>query len=223
MKKSEIISGSILEVPLEKDYGYGYIKLIFSDDLLPSRNIDRIVKPYNLFRSESLDKSDFIKEIFETDDLVMYPLLMIDFPNVRGEHKWIFKGIADLTEEDRIIPDYLNIGMHRKFCSKTILEETNSEFGCALVRDFQDKRIYTKEYEKIKHIGQFIHSSSRAIRSLLTMFWMDKRKDSIKEFYTKSEFEKDFWLRFTYRKIVDYDLDFTQINCKDRMRPKIEN
>lgn len=221
MKKKDIITGSILEVPLEKEYGYGYTKLIFSKDIQPDSDDNTIIKVYNLFRKESLSKQDFKKEIFETDDLALYPLLTRGYPNVRGEHKWILKGFSNLTEEDRIIPDYLNIGMHRKFCTETIKEATRGKYGCPLIRNFDMKRIAIKNFEAIKHIGQWIHSSTRAIRTTMTMYWIHRNGDSIRNYYTKEDFGNNFWLEFTEDRIKDYDIDFTEIKHKNRLKAQI--
>ncbi len=102
--KRDIVTGSVLEILLEKEYGFGYVKLIFSQNVQPEYFDNAIIKFYNIFRRGILNKEDFNKENFETDKLAMCPLIVSGFLNVRGEHKWIFKGLSDLTQEDKMIP-----------------------------------------------------------------------------------------------------------------------
>ncbi|MDN5213102.1 hypothetical protein QQ020_13630 [Fulvivirgaceae bacterium BMA12] len=65
MKKTDIITGSVLEVPLEKQYGYGYVKLIFSKDIQPDFFDHILIKVYNLFRKESLHKKELKKKFLK--------------------------------------------------------------------------------------------------------------------------------------------------------------
>ncbi|MEL7376283.1 MAG: hypothetical protein AAFN65_04940, partial [Bacteroidota bacterium] len=65
-------------------------------------------------------------------------------------------------------------------------------------------------------------SAPKAIRTLLTMFWMNKNEDSIIDFYSKEDFENDFWLSYSQNRILNYDIDFSKINHAGRLKVKIE-
>jgi len=220
MKKSDIKTGAILEIPLEKGMGYGYAKLIFSKDVQPNHTDQKIVKVYNLLRKEPIKKEEFHPSQFETDNLAMYPFLMHSFPNMRGEHKWVYKGMANLTYEDHIIPDYLNTNTSKTFNTSSIKDSCTSEYGCAIIRNFEMYRIFTKDFETIKHVGQWSHYSPRAIRTIVTMYWMKTQNRSISDFYTEEEKNSNFWIDIFQNRIEEYDIDFKEINSADRLQPK---
>lgn len=113
----------------------------------------RIIKPYYVHRDKPMKKKDFKKELFETDNLFLYPLLMHSFFNIRGKNKWIFKGVADLTKEDKINPDYLSLRNHRSL-EEIKREAEHPKYGCGIIRNFQAKPIYTRDIDAIKHLGK---------------------------------------------------------------------
>jgi len=170
MKKVDIKTGAILEIPLEKEYGYGYIKIIFSRDIKSDTFNFPIIKVYNLYNKNKISANEINLNSFDNDELVLYPLLMFGFPLFRGKFKWEVKGYGNLTEEDKLIPDFLKIGTKKEFCLSTIKEETKSESGCLLIRDFNMEPIQIRNYELIKDIGQWFHFSPKAIRKLITMY-----------------------------------------------------
>ena len=223
MKKTDIKTGAILEIPLEKEYGYGYIKLVFSKDINPNLIGILVIKVYNLFRKKRLSEAEFDSNFFTTDDLVIYPLLMIGFPIFRGKNKWILKGYAKLTEEDKVIPDYLKIELDKKFCKSTIKQETESENGCLLIRNFQNPPIQIRNFEIVKHIGQWIHYSPKGIRKLVSMFWMNKNGEAIREFYTNEEFNTNAWSKLIYDTIIyNNDCNFITGIGKRRLKAEIK-
>ena len=219
MKKSDIKTGAIWEIPLEKDYGYAYAKLIFSKDVQPDYFDYRIIRVYNRYRAEPLPKREFVPEAFATDDLALYPLLASGFPNVRGPHKWRFLGHAPLTEEDRIIPDYADIGMHERYHSDSIREWTTTEFGCAIIRNFENYRIYTKDFASIRHLGFWVHQHPRMIRSCVTMYWMHRHGTPLHDHYSNDELNNNYQFHRAARRVLDYDVDFTQVTRSDRLQP----
>jgi len=219
MKKSDIKTGAIFEVPLAKNFGFGYVKIIFSKDIQPQYFDHLIVKAYNIYSKEKLNEISFNKEIFESDDLLLFPLLMMGLPYIKGEKKWFFKGYAELTEEDKIIPDFIHI-MKQPPSYDFVEAKCSSENGCMIVRNFQNKRIQIKDYESIKHLGFWNLATPVALQNLLTMVWMKFNNVDILDFYKKSDFDKNFWLEYTYNFVMDNDLDFRNIRFDGRLKVK---
>lgn len=77
--KKDIQSGAVMEVPLHAGKGFGYVELILSEDICQHGIYCMIVKIYNKYDSSPLSQSDFKAEEFETDDLLVYPYLIILF------------------------------------------------------------------------------------------------------------------------------------------------
>jgi hypothetical protein len=221
MGKADFKTGALLEIPLEKEYGYGYAKLIFSEDIQPNLINLPIIKVYNRFSKERINESEFDRIIFESDDLVMYPLLMIGYPTFRGKLKWIIKRNSELTAEDKVIPDYLKIEMKRSFCQSIIQQEAESKNGCLLVRNFQSETIPIKDINLIAHVGQWIHYPPKGIRKLISMFWINQNGESISEYYTEEELKTNEWNKIIYNKTINNNnIEF--INAKGKRRLKVE-
>lgn len=217
MKKTDIISGSILEIPLDKNYGFGYIKLIFLGDIVPRARDYKIIKPYNILRKVQMNKNEYVQEKFETDDIFMFPLLMHGFPNIRGPKKWSYVGQTNLTLEDKVCPDFLSTGTH--LSKENLLEELDNNYGVQVIR-FPEDDIYIKDYDAIFHLGKWQHSSPEAIRTLLTMQWMKKNDENILDYYTESDFKEDFWLGYAYNQIMLQHIDFMEIKFKNRLKAR---
>lgn len=221
MKKTDIKTGAILEIPLEKGYGYGYVKLIFSKDIQPDLIHFPIIKVYNLFRNQRLNKDEFNSIFFETDKLVMFPLLMLGFPIFRSKFKWDIKGYAELTEEDEVIPDYLNIEIGKEFSQSTIKVETESENGCLLIRNFQVVPTPVRDFELIKHVGQFFPYSPKGIKKMISMYWMNQNGEAIKNYYTDEEFNTNGLNKLIHNNImINNNIEFLKSKKNRRLKSK---
>lgn len=219
--RKEIISGTIMEIPLEKNFGYGYVKLIFAGDILSGKT-EFIAKIYNLYRKNSCPKEEFKPREFETDDLFLYPLLMIGYPRLRGDAKWRYMGLSSLTEEDKVIPDYR---MDRLFRGSTLEELENdcrfSSFGCAIVRKLmKDPGLsFTRDFDSIKHIWRWSHYASTGIRTIASLFWMREfRVDPLTK-YSKEELEKGYWT--LVKQVENYGVDFRSVKRANRLHATI--
>jgi len=61
MNVVDLKSGSVLAIPLDKDYGFAYCKLIFTKDIHPNYSENLIVKIYD---SHTREKVDFFDKDF---------------------------------------------------------------------------------------------------------------------------------------------------------------
>jgi hypothetical protein len=183
-KIADIKSGSIFEIPLAKNLGFAYAKLIFTKDINPDIFENLIVKIYDQYTKEKL--INFDKSLFESDKILFFPWLSLGFPPLRGPKKWRLLGYADLTAEDNIIPDYV----HLFHDHTTVEEEYNNEYGICYVRDFQNKRIYTKNIDNVTHLGRWCYRDPYSMTHTLTMYYGKKMGLSLKDIYSNEEIEK---------------------------------
>jgi hypothetical protein len=219
VKKTDIISGSIFEIPLEKEFGYGYVKLIFTKDVQPDYFDLKLIKPINHFRKKPVDIRTFDLTILETDDLLIFPITMHGFPKLRGSDKWNFIGVSSLTEEDQIIPDFLD--EFGNLSPEDIERIAESEYGFSIVRNGQNKRLYTKDFDLIRHLGKWERSSPNAIRTLLTMTWILEQKEDISKYYSDIDYTNDFWLGYTRNKVLNGNKEFINLKKVERLKAKI--
>ena len=221
MKKTDIISGSILEIPLDKGFGYGYVKIIFLQDVKPDCRLDQaIIKPYNIFRKDPLPNDEFKSALFETDDLLLFPLLLNGFPKIRGDKKWVLKGNSALTDEDKIIPDFIDLGFMKPLTRESIRDACNSEYGCRVIVENDKGFEYVNSFERIQHLGKWQHVNPDGIRLILTMTWMKKHNEDISSYYTQSDIDDNFWIPFAYREVVESDIEFSSSKFPGRLNIK---
>lgn len=225
MNKADIKSGAIFEIPLDKDFGFGYVKLVFQEDIITDcLRKDIYVKIYNLFQEDSMNKSDFNSELFETDDLLLFPMLLMGAPRLRGNKKWRFLGFSKLTDEDKTAPDYVQVGMMSPLTQKKISNECDTEYGCRVVfgnekngkngKSFE----YIKDFNRINHLGQWQHTNSDGIRMILTMTWMKNKSKNIRDYYSEEDYKNDFWLEYAQNIVETSDFDFSKVTFDGRLK-----
>ena len=203
--KKDILTGSIMEVPLVGNLGFGYVKVIFTYDIAPEYFGNIIYKIYNKFSKQS-KKGKFISEEFENDEIIIYPLLGSSYPPLRGKDKWYHLGISQLTEEDKILPDYL-IGNYLMWNNKGVIDLEKlkntceeSKFGVSLVRNFANKSIMTRDFQAIKHIGVWSHWDAKLIGKMVSINYIKLNSLNLKDFYSDEEYKNDYWLRMVTNK-----------------------
>jgi hypothetical protein len=173
-------TGSIFEVPLEKDLGFAYVKIIIAAS-------NFIVKPFN-FHSTEPGKIG-IESFNDISDLC-YPMLMWSDPRRRGVGKWRMVGVAELSERDHSVPDF-------KANRTSGFWQTNQwdKLPWDIVRNCDTHQlIFNVEYRSIRHLGIWQHGGSDAIRTKLSFFWIKKMGKNYRDYYNEEE-TKDFWLK----------------------------
>ena len=168
-----------------------------------------------------MSNGEFKSSLFESDDLLLFPLLLNGFPKIRGEKKWTVKGKSMLTNEDRVIPDFIDLGFMQPLTQESIKKACNSEYGCRVVVSENDTGFeYIKNFEKIKHLGKWQHVGPDGIRLILTMAWMKKYNENISNYYPQADIDKNFWIPFAYREVIECDMDFSSIKFEGRLNIK---
>lgn len=222
--RKDLISGSVMEIPLDKNKGYAYVKLIQIQKLSPDSFGTFIVKVYDKFSAHSIEKGQFYPKEFETDNLLVYPLLLNNFPPLRGEIKWKLLGYSGLTIEDGIIPDYI-LDSNFGGISKLELKEMciKSKYGCGIIRNFENKAKFTRDFDSVCHLGIWSHYSSHGLRMLLTMIWIVKNGSIISDIYSDKDFQNNYWGRIFKDQVLKREIDFRKVPRKNRFRAKITN
>jgi hypothetical protein len=174
-------TGSIFEVPLEKDLGFTYVKIIIA-----ASNI--IVKPFNF---HTIGPGKIGIESFNDIGELCYPLLMWADPRKRGVGRWRMIGVAELTEGDRGVPDF-------KANRTSGFWQTNQwdKLPWDVIKNCDPHQMnFNIEYSAIRHLGIWQHAGSDAIRTKLSLFWIKKLHKHFSDFYTEEELAKNFWLK----------------------------
>ncbi len=210
-KISDIKSGSVFEVPLEKGNGFAYVKLIFTKDINHDIEDNLIVKTYDYHSKEKLDILD--KLFFESDKLLFFPWCSLGLPPLRGQKKWRLLGYADLTDEDKIIPDYLSL--RGGIGDEVSLEESiKSEYGICYIEDLGSRLLYTKTIDKVEHLGNRLLRSPSAMVETLTLYYAKKEGKSLRDVYTEDELNNNFWIEINWNLLL---ADKVDINSKPKL------
>ena len=171
MNKSDIKSGNVFAVPLLQDFGYAYVKLIQAEDCVPRpTHYKRLLKMYNRFEKQLNLNIDL--KYFETDDILLAPIILSGTPPLRGKDKWIHLGDSKLTEEDRSVPHFHEAyqgGVYQK--AYTDLLESK---GSITYFTEEGVRRPVKHFSQVQHLRSYIHSSALGVQCQLSVFWMDR-------------------------------------------------
>lgn len=178
----DLKNGAIFELALDGGIGYGYVKMLFSSELGKEVDFDMfIIKIYNVFSETSMKKS-FDAKLFETDDLITFPPNMYFRPVLRGKDSWKYIGQSKLTEEDYILPDYID--GHDFEATKEDVKNRIEQMGQqSLIHNFMNKRMYSSSYDDVKHLGFWSSQCSEAINRFLSIYWLKKRGIDPYKFY----------------------------------------
>ncbi len=178
-------SGSIFEIPLQFNYGFGYGKYINISHII-GRQFDANL--FRVFDFVSQKPIGNIRDIIKYD-LLLGPLILIGTPPVRGQHKWKFIG-SNLKESDLNIPDY-KYTLHFPY----IVEDESSIGPWSYTRNITEvsKPI---SYEKVKHLEQPTLHAPDQIASRIVMEMMRKSNiDPMIFFKDEEEYIKRVYLK----------------------------
>ncbi|PWJ30136.1 Imm26 family immunity protein [Sediminitomix flava] len=177
-------NGAVFEVELDGGIGFGYVKMLFSDQLGHEIEFDHfIIKIYNIYSDTSL-KKDFTPSLFETDDLITSPPNMFFRPVLRGRDSWKYIGESELTEEDFILPDYIG-GRGFTDTKDDVRSRIESGGQESIIHNFMNKRMYSRDFNDIKHLGFWRSQCSEAINRFLSIYWMNEKGMNPYEYYKK--------------------------------------
>lgn len=180
METEKVIVGTVWEVPLELDLGYGYLKLIDSCYL---DSWGWLVYIYDLNRRDQWKGKDI--STFNDIDYLTSPLLGFHNPPQRGEKRWKKLGILPLLNEECLLPEF-------KAYQNKLLSPHEQKWSVTIGGSAQYANKYgDRDYETVKHLGCFGHKSLRVFSHRVTMEWLRKLGMDY-NYYEANEVDSDF-------------------------------
>lgn len=221
--RKDIRTGIVMEIPLKNKFGFGYVRLIFSEEI--NQNVDNnlIVKVYDKYSKESIKENFQISE-FKNDNLLIYPLLLSSYPKLRGDNKWVKLGEIELTEEDKILPDFIQNWKFGEIDNLSLkIECTKTKRGCGLIRNFAGQITYTKDYESLKHMSHWFHYGSSAIEEIVTENLIYLKEAQIENEIREIWESNNQFIQIAKSKASKRNKDIRQLDFNERMKAKIVN
>lgn len=179
---------SLLQIKLEKDLGYFYA--VFHRGRGKLSTVNNFIYVY--FPHFSDDKGDWRKIDFTSYDLLMNPVQISGWPNIRGKHK--VKVIKVLEEKEVLFfrPAYIR-GVFASRTGEDDEEET--------IEDFNEYS-YSYPYYRVKHLPMNSTCNSNSFIMLVTLVWIRENDWDISDFYSEAERKEDFWIDFAWDEIM---------------------
>ncbi|WP_321514932.1 Imm26 family immunity protein [Marinifilum fragile] len=186
-------NGTILEIPLKKDFGYAYGKLLYLDiDINNIIDTELIIKIYNLYSAKQIN---LIPEDFKNIDYKPQSILPMDKPKLRGKNKWKIIGSLDVLPDDEIVPEF-------KSNYSIINADYNTDISSLdwfTIRNLDPtNNSKVNNYNDIKHLGTYIQLRQELIAHKLTFDSMFQKGINPLHFYTKDDFENIIGLSMMY-------------------------
>lgn len=169
MSRKNIVQGTILEVPLLENLGYGYVQIVLPHEFA---EVEESVSIYPKdIRSKTNSKKYSLEEISNTP-ILSHPYLMMDYPVTRGRNKWEIIGTSPIADDLKFVPDF-------KYCPKYAVKAIENESlvdSWHFVRNFYPNDSYqnSTEYNNVKHLRRWLLFNQKAIQIALTLEWMKK-------------------------------------------------
>lgn len=182
METFEIQAGDIFEIKLEKSYGYTYLKYL--NVAIGEIKSGWAMMPLNVLSSEPLDIS-----LIDNAPL---------FNNILGMGSIKFKGkfkqkIIGKVSQGLIWDPFIT--RHSRF-SLTNPYDANERWWILL--DANQSSIKYMPFEQIMHLSLGFTTGIKEWITILTMIWIRRNGENIKDYYSEEEFNKDPWLQFNY-------------------------
>jgi hypothetical protein len=175
--------GCLVEIPLLKDCGYAYAKIILPYQFNIEASRCLILKVFDYHRDTTIDiKTINFIEDFNSYDLLTNPLLLLGTPKLRGKDKCKILGYLPLRDEDFILPDF-KIPFGKGIL---ISEYEDSIPEWFVVSNLDVNKAYKRgvfPYEKVKHLEIWQHNSYYSLRMRITMEWLRKEGKKIEDYF----------------------------------------
>ncbi|MEA5427526.1 hypothetical protein [Arcicella lustrica] len=155
--------GMLWEVPMTQNLGYAYVQTIC---LAEFGHIGTVVKVLN-YRSDK-PRKEKTTTFFEQFDFLSTPILGINPPPQRGDHKWRKLDYFPLSQEDLTCPEFtspFNYESHPKPEDSEWLVYSDTSVGSR----FPD---ITFNYDDVKHLSIIVFTNLRYMRHRITLEWI---------------------------------------------------
>jgi len=189
--QEHIMPGEILELKLEKSIGYAYVRFIDTkEEFRQQRRYFSLIDKISGVSKEKI--SDL--EIKELKPLICNLAFGGAIPFV-GKYK--LKRVGIQRENSFLDPIYIRSS---RFSMDEPFDEREKWWT---IKDFdQSKGPIYMSLEKIKHLPINFLSTIKERITLITMIWIRRIGEDIKDYYTQQEFKANLWLDIYYKYAV---------------------
>lgn len=182
--------GNIYEIELLEKYGYGYVQILNASEFGLDAHI--LIRTLNHFSKDPF-KGEI--EFFKDVDELIYPSITLTFPKIRGVNKWRLLG----TQK---VPDDYGVPKFKADFTTQSWENSNWEsiswyIITNLVANGLDSGY---EYSAVKHLPFWKHCTPSIFKIKLTMFWIKKHNQNIKDFFN---LEEEYNYQVVYNEVIN--------------------
>ena len=156
------LQGTVWQVPLMNDLGYGYVRYIYPTEFNPiAWGILIYIYDYRSDVSQpKLEVSSFLEK-----DYLVAPIVTFGRPPQRGVNRWIKLGTLPINSFERIPPDF-----------KLGYGEYPETMSYGVIKDMYPNEVVDKafDWQEVKHLSVWNHVNLKVICHRITMEWMRK-------------------------------------------------
>ncbi|WP_439554326.1 Imm26 family immunity protein [Flavobacterium macrobrachii] len=177
--KNKIETGSIIKIPLEHGFGFVLAKFINLKEIKEDIGYNEFIYVYNqVFKDE-----DVVVEGIDNNDLLLGGIYVLNpYPALKNKI-WEIVGHLEPKASELQIPDFKDFG------PVFTMYEKDAKIWYYIHNAEVNKRIIT-EYEKVKHLEQFIYSAYGSIMTRLTMEVIRQSEKRIEDYYELKEHDE---------------------------------
>ncbi|MCD4793450.1 MAG: immunity 26/phosphotriesterase HocA family protein [Bacteroidales bacterium] len=183
----KIENGTILEIPLDKEFGFAYSRYL---DISSSINREFGSDLLMVYSNTSLNSINDINDIIKSE-LLFAPVLIDGKPSIKGKNKWRIIGNY-IDKSDDFIPDFKSAR-----CFPYIVEDESKIGPWNLVKLGIDE--IETDYHKIKHLEQNSMHSEDQIVARIIMELLRTKGIKIEDYFNFSKEEEH--IKRTYFKM----------------------
>lgn len=175
---------NVCEIQLEHGLGYGYILIAITKNYKPTKIKSNylVAYPLRIRNTSPMEKNNLIQ--FEKVKFLRHPILMSTKPRLRGEGKWRQIGFLDSIDIENLIPDFA-------FPSTSLIDAKHPSKvdNWYLVENFNVTDSYSNptSYDKISHIGYWMHHDYVSVTRMITIEWMKVEGIDVLDYYDISD------------------------------------
>lgn len=181
--QKEILAGDIFEIKLDKSYGYAYMKYV--DVPIGEIKSGWAMMPLNVYSIKPLDFG-----LVNTDTPLFNNILGMGPIKFKGKYK---QKIVGRVSQGLIWDPFIT--RHSRF-SLTNPFDANEKWW--VLTNAKHSSIKYLPFENSKHLALGFTTGITEWTTVLTMVWIRRNGENIKDYYPEEEFKKDSWMQFQY-------------------------